>query len=173
MKEKILEEMMKNEGKKVFNMILRMVRQRQEAEDLYQEVFTAFYHNLGKVQPVAYKSYLYRIAYNKTLNQIKSRQRDLKFMLKQFNQPGIEEDSDPEQRNIMIRESLALLKPEEALLIELQFYQGKSYQEISEITGYSESAVDSRLVRAKRKLRELLERRGINNLQEKQFAAVL
>jgi RNA polymerase sigma-70 factor, ECF subfamily len=173
MKEKILEEMMKNEGKKVFNMILRMIRQRQEAEDLLQEVFTAFYNNLEKVQPPARKSYLYRIAYNKTLNQIKTRKRDLKFMLGQFNQPELAEEIDPEQRNMMIRDSLALLKPQDALLIELQYYQEKSYREIAEITGYSESSVDSRLVRAKRKMRQILERKGINNLQDKQHVAVL
>lgn len=175
MKEKILAEVMENEGKKVFNMILRMVRQRQEAEDLFQEVFMAFYENIEKVQESALKSYLYRIAYNKTLNKIKARKRDIRFMMGQLNQPQIENEKENaiENRNKLIRESLALLKPQEALLIELQFFQGKSYREISEITGKSESAVDSRLVRAKRKLHEILESKGINKLQDNLLAAVL
>ena len=175
MKEKILEELMENEGKKVFNMILRMVRQRQEAEDLFQEVFMAFYENIEKVQESALKSYLYRIAYNKTLNKIKGRKRDLKFMMGQLNQPQVaaEKESVVGKQNKLIRESLALLKPQEALLIELQFFQGKSYREISEIIGKSESAVDSRLVRAKKKLHDILESKGINKLQDNLLAAVL
>ena len=175
MKEKILEDLMEKEGKKVFNMILRMVRQRQEAEDLFQEVFLAFYHNIDQVQESALKSYLYRIAYNKTLNQIKARKRDLKFMMGQLNQPQIEDEKESviEKRNKLIRESLALLKPQEALLIELQFFQGKSYREISEIIGKSESAVDSRLVRAKHKLHDILKSNGINKLQDNLLAAVL
>ncbi len=173
MKEIILEEIMSEEGRKVFNMILRMVRNREEAEDLFQEVFTAFHQNLANVQPEARKSYLYRIAYNKTLNRIKTIKRGQKFVKTQFDQPILEKEPAQEKRNALIRESLGKLKTSEAFLIELQFYQSKSYQEISEITGYSVSSVDSRLVRAKRRLREILEKMGINNLQDNQLSAVL
>ncbi len=173
MKEILLKKFMDEEGRKVFNMILRMVRNREETEDLFQEVFTAFHQNLANVQPEARRSYLYRIAYNKTLNRIKTIKRSHKLLQNQLNQPVLQKEPSQEKRNALIRESLGKLKATEAFLIELQFYQGKSYQEISEITGYSVSSVDSRLVRAKRKLRDLLNRSGINNLQESQLSAVL
>jgi len=166
MKEKILKELMDSEGGKVFNMILRMVRNREDAEDLFQEVFTAFYQSLDKVQPEARKSYLYRIAYNKTLNRISARKRQLKLIEKQKVVPKIADEPDQNKRNMLIRDSLAILKPKDALMIELQYYQQKSYQEIAEITGYSVGSVDSRLVRAKKKLRMILENMGIKSLQD-------
>lgn len=171
-KEKILNELMKSDGSKVFNMIRRMVRNREDAEDLFQEVFTAFYQHLDNVADGAEKSYLYRVAYNKTLNRISSRKRELKLIEKQKLIPKVEEEPDQEKRNILIRDCLAQLKPKDALLIELQFYQKKSYQEISEITGYSLSSVDSRLVRAKKKLRVILEKNGIQKLQDNIETAV-
>ncbi|MCF7918320.1 MAG: sigma-70 family RNA polymerase sigma factor [Candidatus Cloacimonetes bacterium] len=173
MKDKILRDLMESDGRKVFNMILRMVRNREDAEDLFQEVFTAFYQNLERVQPEAQKSYLYRIAYNKTLNRIGSRKRDLKLIEIQKIVPVVENEPDQEKRNQLIRESLRMLKPKDALLIELQFFQDKSYKEISEITGYSVGSVDSRLVRAKRKLRDILENLGINNVQDNQMEVVI
>lgn len=173
MKEKILKELMKSDGSKVFNMILRMIRNREDAEDLFQEVFTSFYQHLDRVSEGAEKSYLYRIAYNKTLNMISSRKREYKMIDKQKHLPVIEAEPDTKKRNEIIRESLAELKPKDALLIDLQFYQGKSYQEISEITGYSTSSVDSRLVRAKRKLRNILDKRGIKKVQDNLAESVL
>jgi RNA polymerase sigma-70 factor, ECF subfamily len=172
MKEKILEEMMMSEGKKVFNMILRMVRDRQDSEDLFQEVFSSFYKSLDRINPEARRSYLFRIAYNKTLNKIKKKKRQQFFSNSILKQPSIAPEPDNDQRNALIRESLAKLDPTEALLIDLQFFQNKSYREISEISGFSISAVDTRLVRAKKKLREILEKEGIKNLQDNQLSAV-
>lgn len=166
MKEEILREMMKNEGSKVFNMILRMLRQREDAEDVFQEVFTSFYEHLEDVKPEARGSYLYRIAYNKTLNRIAARKRKYKMLARQKQEPQVHKEPDTEKRNRLIRDSLARLKPVDALLIELQFYQKKSYREISDITGLSMGSVDGRLVRAKRRLREILHKMGIENLQE-------
>lgn len=173
MEEKRLEELFKTEGRKLFNMVLRMVRQREEAEDLYQEIFTSFYQNMERVEPKAYKSYLYRTAYNMTLNRIKKLKRINSKQQSQLFEPVYHEERKPEKRNQMIKDSLAELKPAEALLIDLQFYQKKSYQEISEITGHSTGSIDSRLVRAKRKLRQILLKKGIKNVQEDQFTAVL
>lgn len=173
MKEKIIEEMMKTEGRKLFNMVLRMIRQRQEAEDLFQEVFTSFYQNVDKVNPAAQKSYLYKIAYNKTLNRIKKIKRQHNFIEAKIFEPAIESEPDQTDRNQLIKSCLAQLKPVDALLIDLQFYQQKSYKEISEITGYSVGSIDSRLVRAKRKLRLILEKQGINKVQEDRLSAVL
>lgn len=173
MKEKIIEEMMKTEGRKLFNMVLRMIRQRQEAEDLFQEVFTSFYQNVDKVNPAAQKSYLYKIAYNKTLNRIKKIKRQHNLIEAKIFEPVIESEPDQTDRNQLIKSCLAQLKPVDALLIDLQFYQQKSYKEISEITGYSVGSIDSRLVRAKRKLRLILEKQGINKVQEDRLSAVL
>ncbi|MDP8267118.1 MAG: sigma-70 region 4 domain-containing protein, partial [Candidatus Tenebribacter davisii] len=47
---------------------------------------------------------------------------------------------------------LSQLKPEEALIIELQFYQKMNYKQIAETLETTQSAVDSKLVRAKKKL---------------------
>ncbi|RLC52762.1 MAG: hypothetical protein DRZ79_00605, partial [Candidatus Cloacimonadota bacterium] len=61
-----------------------------------------------------------------------------------------------EKLNKIISSCMQKLKPEQAFILELQFFQKKSYKEIAEILETSESAVDSKLVRAKRKLRKIV-----------------
>jgi RNA polymerase sigma-70 factor (ECF subfamily) len=173
MKEKILEEIMKREGRKLFNMVLRMVRQREEAEELLQEVFTSFYNNLDKINPPARTSYLYKIGYHKTLNRIKKMKRERNLYQTQLEKPVAGSEPDQSLRNEIIKKALSQLNPAEALLIDLQFYQKLSYKQISEITGHSVGSIDSRLVRAKRKLRGILEKMGIKNVQENKYEAVL
>ncbi|MDP8201232.1 MAG: sigma factor-like helix-turn-helix DNA-binding protein, partial [Candidatus Tenebribacter burtonii] len=51
---------------------------------------------------------------------------------------------------------LSQLKPEEALIIELQFYQKMNYKQIAETLETTQSAVDSKLVRAKKKLIKII-----------------
>jgi len=59
---------------------------------------------------------------------------------------------------------MAELPVKMSLLIELKIYQKKSYKEISEETGYSIKAIESQLVRAKKKLRKIIEKRVKDDL---------
>jgi RNA polymerase sigma-70 factor (ECF subfamily) len=61
-----------------------------------------------------------------------------------------------ERKNQIISAALAKLPSKYALLLELQYYQKLSYKEIADTLNLSVSAVDSRLVRAKKKLKKII-----------------
>jgi len=106
----------------------------------------------------SYKSYLFRTAYHKALNLIKKRNAKNKLVTN-YNEMEHFEDKQPknnEQQNELVKDALSQLKPEEALLMELQFYQKMNYKQIAETLETTQSAVDSKLVRAKKKLIKII-----------------
>lgn len=149
-------------GKKIFNYLLKILRNQEDAEDIYQEVFLAFYQKIDNVDPEFYNSYLFKTAYHKALNLIKKRKKKKKFNyhfedlenIQAYN--NSESDETIKERSERIKNALSQLSVKEATLIELQFYQNKSYKEIADFFSTTVSAIDSRLVRAKKKLRKII-----------------
>lgn len=152
------EVLIQNEGKKVYNYLLKILRNKEDAEDILQETFIAFHKKMSLVKESSYKSYLFRTAYHKALNLIKKRNAKNKLVtnyheMEHFSEKTIE---NSEQKNELVKDALSQLKPEEAILIELQFYQKMNYKQMAEILETTQSAVDSKLVRAKKKLIKII-----------------
>ena len=148
-----------SEKEKIFNYLLKVLRKREDAEDITQEVFLAFYHKMDTINPKAYKSYLFTTAYHKALNLIKKNKKknDISF---EFNKMEIYSEEPLVEKpnyNEIIKTALQKLPLKYATLLELQFFQKKSYKEIAEIMGTTVSSVDSKLVRAKKKLKQIVE----------------
>ena len=152
------EALLHNESKKLYNYLLKILRNKEDAEDILQETFIAFHKKMDSVKESSYKSYLFRTAYHKALNLIKKRNAKNKLVTN-YNEMEHFEDKQPknnEQKNELVKDALSQLKPEEALLIELQFYQKMNYKQIAETLETTQSAVDSKLVRAKKKLVKII-----------------
>ena len=149
------EVLLQNESKKLYNYLLKILRNREDAEDILQETFIAFHKKINSVNESYYKSYLFKTAYHKALNLIKKRNAKVTnyHEMEHFEDGSIKNN---EQQNELVKDSLSQLKPEEALLIELQFYQKMNYKQIAEVLETTQSAVDSKLVRAKKKLIKII-----------------
>ncbi|MHA1888086.1 MAG: hypothetical protein DRI23_07310 [Candidatus Cloacimonadota bacterium] len=154
------EDILRSENKKIFNYLLKISRNKEDAEDILQETFLAFYKKMDVVGDETYISYLYRTAHNKALNHIKKKNRNNKFSSNYSDMDYIAEeknDSEPDvQKSISVKKALAKLPEKYAILLELQFYQKKSYKEIADMLEMSVGAVDSKLVRAKKKLKKII-----------------
>lgn len=152
------EMLLQNESKKLYNFLLKILRNREDAEDLLQETFIAFHSKMDSIQESSYTSYLFKTAYHKALNHIKKRDKKNNIMTNYDEMELFEEQKSEtdHHKNALIKMAISQLKPEEATIIELQFYQKKSYKEISEILEMSVGAVDSKLVRTKRKLKKII-----------------
>jgi len=148
------EVLLQNEGKKVYNYLLKILRSKEDAEDILQETFIAFHKKMSLVKESSYKSYLFRTAYHKALNHIKKRNAKNKLVTNYHEMEHFSEDpiENNKQKNELVKDALSQLKPEEAILIELQFYQKMNYKQMAETLETTQSAVDSKLVRAKKKL---------------------
>ncbi|MBN1948954.1 MAG: sigma-70 family RNA polymerase sigma factor [Candidatus Cloacimonetes bacterium] len=159
------EAILKNEGNKIFNYLMKILRHSEDAEDIMQDVFISFYKKMDTVNEKAFLTYLYRTARNKALNLIKSRQR--KYKLNKTMQWEAEQVTDhenviTERKSQILAHALSKLKPEEYILLDMQYNDRKSYRIIAEELNTTIPAVESKLVRIKKKLRKIILQDSLN-----------
>ncbi|MBI9030727.1 sigma-70 family RNA polymerase sigma factor [bacterium] len=150
---------------KLFNYIMKFVKQREDAEDVLQSVFIAFYNKMDGIDPAKLSPYLYRACHNNALDYLKKSKREISFPNLDFS--NIADLASEEKEDIykeIIKYAMAELPTKMSLLIEMKIYQKKSYKEITEETGYSIKAIESQLVRAKKKLRKIIEQKAKTDL---------
>jgi len=157
----------------VLNFIYRFIGDKTQAKDLSQEVFLRVWQAAKSYEAKAkFTTWIYRIVSNLCFNELKSaRRRRWRQFFRSAEEGGqdIEEkfpDDSPSsedllltrERNRQISETLQSLPANQRMAIILKRYDDLSYEEIARIMGCSVSAVESLLVRAKRTLREKLEK---------------
>ena len=154
------------------NFLYRMVRNREQAEDLAQEVFIRVYRARAEYVPSAkFTTWLFRIATNLALNAIRdtrhqrmevsldapvtvdSEQGDERPLDVAEKNPNIEEHLVQEAQREMIRHAIDKLPEKQRAAVLLHKYQDLDYGEISKILSCSESALKSLLFRAYEALR--------------------
>lgn len=148
--------------KTVFNVVYRMVKDVEEAEDITQAAFVKVYENLRSFNP-KYKffSWIYKIAVNESLNYINQRKR-----VTELNEDIVSDQDDPEGmlNSVEIREKidecLMKLSPDYRIVIVLRHFQDLPYNEIAQILDIPKHTVKSRLFTARQALRKHLIRKG-------------
>jgi RNA polymerase sigma-70 factor (ECF subfamily) len=154
------------------NFLYRMVRNREQAEDLAQEVFLRVYRARGEYVPTAkFTTWLFRIATNLALNSLRdhryekledsidapartdSEEGDERPLDVAETHPNIEQHLVEVARSQMIRHAIDKLPEKQRAAVLLHKYQELDYAEISKILSCSESALKSLLFRAYEALR--------------------
>ena len=153
------------------NFLYRMVRNREQAEDLAQEVFLRVYRAREDYVPSAkFTTWLFRIATNLALNSV----RDTRYHKLEVSidapitdqedgdertldipekHPNIEQHLVEDARRKMIRHAIDKLPEKQRAAVLLHKYQELDYAEIAKILACSESALKSLLFRAYESLR--------------------
>ena len=145
---------------KIYNFFLRLTRNKEVSKDLTQNVFRRIIsYRESYDQQWKFKSWMYQIARNVHL---KHYQENKFFKSDYFDTEHLQEDTksaieemDFETKKNTLLEALNQLSPEQKEIIELSRFQGLKYQEISEITGNSVTAIKVKVHRAMIKLKEL------------------
>ncbi len=154
------------------NFLYRMVRNREQAEDLAQEVFIRVYRARAEYVPSAkFTTWLFRIATNLALNSVRDTRHqraeisldapittdaedgDEKTLDAADKHPNIEQHLVEEARKKMIRHAIEKLPEKQRAAVLLHKYQELDYNEIAKILECSESALKSLLFRAYESLR--------------------
>ncbi len=154
------------------NFLYRMVRNREQAEDLAQEVFIRVYRARADYVPSAkFTTWLFRIATNLALNSLRdTRHQRMEISLDApvtgdaedgdertldvaDKHPDIEQHLVEEARKAMIRHAIDKLPEKQRAAVLLHKYQELDYGEIAKILTCSESALKSLLFRAYESLR--------------------
>ncbi len=168
------DELIRLHQRQVFNLCFRILGDYDEADDCAQEVFIKVSRNLkGFRFESAFGTWLYRIIVNTCKNRLtsldyrlKSRKIriDMERDMDQQSQPiEIEDKSQSPARELiskeldrLIQRAINALPDRQKLVIVLRDIEGRSYEEIGEITGFKLGTVKSKLSRAREQLRESL-----------------
>jgi len=148
-------------SKAMFNICMRMMNNREEAEDMLQDSFTHAFARLSSFRyESSFGSWLKRIVINHCLNEIKRRKADLKFfddmsMFDKQEEPG-EEEYGQGMTVENIRQAMEHLPNGSKMIFSLYLLEGYDHVEISQILNISESNSKSQYMRARRKIKEIL-----------------
>ena len=159
----------------VFHTILKMVHNRDDADDLTLEAFGKAFHKLSSYTPkYAFSTWLFKIAINNCIDHI--RKKRIHFLsIDDPIEPGGEDDFasnlkssvlDPEEQIIrfqqieLIRSVIGNLSHKYRLMIELRFFEDLSYDEIATELDIPLGTVKAQLYRAKELLYKQLQKPG-------------
>jgi len=141
---------------------LRMLGEADAARDLVQDVFLRIWERRGQLdRPESFRSWLFAVARNRCLSQLRRErgQVSLDEAPDEALAVGASVDGPEREQDLaLLRRALAGLKVEYREVLVLREYQDLSYAEIADITESTESAVKSRLFKARRALHETLGR---------------
>lgn len=151
---------------RVFTHLYRMIRNREEAEDLTQEAFLRAYRYLGNYDAERpFRNWLYTIATNLGVNAIRAKARAPHVV--SFEELGAEWDETADgqthpnapaqvermELRSVLGEMIARLPPVAAALVHLRYVEGHSVREVADMLGIAETAARVALHRARRRLR--------------------
>ncbi len=142
--------------KRVFNYLLRLVGDREDAFDLSQETFLKAYQNLGRLEDEArFSTWLFRIAHNEAFSLLRRRRPEGEPPA----QLPVETASYglyPAELSLAVRAALARLSEDQREAVLLKVYQGLKFEEMAEVLACPVSTVKSRLYTALDLLKDTL-----------------
>ena len=150
----------------VYNLCYRMLGNGQDAEDAAQEVFLRAYTRLGSFDlNRRFSTWLLSIASNYCIDRLRRRRYawltldDVAFWLPSGG-PGPERTALDRERDDRVQQALLQLPENYRLVTVLRYWHDMSYDEIAAHTGLTESALKTRLHRARKMLAEALHEEG-------------
>ena len=147
--------------KRVYNYLLRVVRDREDALDLSQETFLKAYQHLGKLDDVdRFPRWLFRIAHNEAFTQFRRERPEVDEEPAEQSAghaiPVAGSAVYPLELGLAVERALDGLSPEQREAVVLKVYQGFKFEEIAQVQSCPVSTVKSRLYSAFDQLKNVL-----------------
>jgi RNA polymerase sigma-70 factor (ECF subfamily) len=146
----------------VFNVILHMVGNAEDARELCQQVFMKTFEHLDRYDTERkFFSWIYRMAMNESINHLKGR-----HLHQPLSETLPESAADPAERfetaerQAQLQRAVMGLEPDYRAVVILRHFVQLSYRETSEVLNLPEKLVKSRLFTARQLLRKALEAQG-------------
>ena len=163
-----LEALMKKYGDPLTLYINGYLHDVHEAEDLMIEAFSYLFTKKPRIRDGGFKAYLYKTARHMALRH-KSRQR-LSFNLDDLTEEPdgqilVEEVVQTKERDQILHFCMDELNPDYRESLYLTYFEGMSYLQAAEVMGKSVKQITNMVYRGKERLRGLLEREGITNVE--------
>jgi RNA polymerase sigma-70 factor (ECF subfamily) len=159
----------------VFTLVLRFTDNREDAEEISQDVFVKAYRSLADFRGDSkFSTWLYTVVRTSCITFLRKKKLDTTsidnertFLQLENKESGFNANSiEQKSRHAMVNEAIRLLSPDDSQLITL-FYKGEqSLEEIGRIMHLEPNTVKVKLHRARNRLREKLEKHFSHELKD-------
>jgi RNA polymerase sigma-70 factor (ECF subfamily) len=151
----------------VYTLALRMLKNREEAEEVSQDTFIKTYRSLHKFKGDSkFSTWIYKVAYNSCLDQIKKNKKHLNNVeINEFTKHQVKTMDNAfdalveEERNQLIQDCLHVLPSDDSFLLTLYYFEEQSLDEIANIVGLTANNVKVKIFRSRKKLAHILKER--------------
>ena len=166
------EQLVERHRRPLFGYLCRVLKNRESAEDTFQEVFIRVMKARSTYKKKAkFSTWLYRIAHNACIDALRrEKYRKTESLSKPQGaeseltlldaipspNPGPDVEFDRRQFSEILRKCIERLNPDQREVFILRQYQNLPFQEIARVTGATESTVKSRMRYALKSLRKML-----------------
>jgi len=148
----------------VFTIVIRIVKVREEAEEVAQDSFIKAFQSLASYRGESkFSSWLYSIAYRKALDALRKNKKNSSLELIEEITEGdcsVIENAlsyiEDQERSNVIKKCILELPEKEAAIITLFYFEEQSIKEIAKVTQLTEDNIKVKLYRSRKKLFSLL-----------------
>ncbi|MEP5338504.1 MAG: sigma-70 family RNA polymerase sigma factor [Algibacter sp.] len=151
----------------VFTLTIRMLKNREEAEEVSQDTFIKVYKSLSKFKGDSkFSTWIYKVAYNTSLDRIKKNKKHFNDVeINEFTEHHLKtidnvlSNLEQQEYNKAIKDCIALLSSEDSFLLTLYYFEELSLDEISKIVDLTNNNVKVKIFRSRKKLATILKKR--------------
>lgn len=148
----------------IFTLACRMLKNREDAEEVAQDTFVKAYNSLKTFKGDAkFSSWLYRIAYRKCLDLLRKEKRrpgaealEIDGVKDLRASGNVLEHIEGEERSELLKAAIDRLTEIDAAMVTLYYYEQLTLREISGILDMSQNVIKVRLFRSRKQLEQLL-----------------
>lgn len=151
----------------VFTLALRMLKHREEAEEVSQDTFIKVFKSLHKFKGDSKLStWIYRVTYNNCLDRLKKQKAQYNIVaINEFTEHEVKtidnafENLVEAERRQTIQECIQMLPNDDAFLLTLYYFEEQSIEDISKVVGLTVNNVKVKLFRSRKKLMTILKQK--------------
>ena len=149
----------------VFTLAIRIIKNREEAEEISQDVFVKSFQKLSNFKGDSkFSTWLYKIAYNTSLDELRRNKKHVRSEnIENINDGDLENVQDAleflqeEERKKVIKKALLKLDEVQRTILTLFYFEEQSLEEISKVVNLTANNVKVKLYRSRKKLASILE----------------
>ena len=159
----------------VFTLTFRFTKNREDAEEVSQDIFVKAYRSLADFKGTAkFSTWLYTIVNTTCITFLRKRRLDVKslddertFEVADSQDSGFRANLvEQKSRLIMVNRAIAMLNPDDAEIITLFYKNEQSLEEISQILGVEVNTAKVRLHRARTRLKDKMEKHFTEEIKD-------
>ncbi|WP_431243613.1 RNA polymerase sigma factor [Flavobacterium sp. P21] len=148
----------------IFTLSLKMIKNREEAEEAAQDTFIKVYNSLSKFKGDSkFSTWIYKISYNNCLDRLKkNKKEDLNISIDEFSSHLVKTMDNAlsnlvdAERKQAIQNCLNLLPSDDNFLLTLFYFEDQNLEEIGKIMNINANNVKVKLFRSRQKLATIL-----------------